>query len=136
MPAVTPTAFSWLPILLGLASAFLYGVSAVCSRRGIAHLEPQLAAIVSLGATALTFLLTSPLWMRTEDWFSPGFWTIKLEFEGIVVMKGDMLASAEQTVRGYARVESMAATDGQWQEAMQQGSADLVAKMKTALRDP
>lgn len=71
------------------------------------------------------------------SWFSPGFWTIKLEFEGVVVMKGDMLAGgAEQTVRGYARVEGMAATDGQWQQTMQQGAEDLSAKMKTALRDP
>jgi len=72
------TAFSWLPILLALSSACLYGVSAITSRRGMAYLEPQVAAIVSIGATALTFLLTSPLWMRAEDWFTVGFWVFAL----------------------------------------------------------
>ena len=68
----------WLPVALALGSACLYGVSAVTSRRGMAHLEPQVAAIVSVGATALTFTLTSPLWMRAEDWFTPGFWVFAL----------------------------------------------------------
>ena len=70
---MTAPGFQWLPIALGLCSAFLYGVSAVCSRRGVLHLEPQLAAVVTIGSTALTFLVTSPLWMRAEDWLSPGF---------------------------------------------------------------
>jgi drug/metabolite transporter (DMT)-like permease len=63
-----------LPVLLALTAAFLYGVSAISSRRGIAHLEPQVAAIVSIGATACTYFATAPLWMRSEDWFTLGFW--------------------------------------------------------------
>jgi hypothetical protein len=70
-------------------------------------------------------------------WFSPGFWAIKLEFEGIVVMKGDMLiGGAELMVRGYTLVEAMAATDAQWQKTMEGGAADLAGKMKAGLRDP
>jgi len=68
----------WLPIALALSSAFLYGVSAITARRGMVQLEPQVAAIVSVGATALTYLVTSPLWMRAEDWFTPGFWVFAL----------------------------------------------------------
>jgi uncharacterized lipoprotein YajG len=70
-------------------------------------------------------------------WFTPGFWAIKLEFEAIVAMKGDMLiGDKELTVRTYAIAEAMAATDAQWSRILQQGYDDLVAKMKAALRDP
>jgi hypothetical protein len=70
-------------------------------------------------------------------WFTPGFFAIKLEFEGIVIMKGDVLASGnEQSVRGYTLVESLAATDGEWQRTMQLGASDLIEKMKAVLREP
>lgn len=70
-------------------------------------------------------------------WFTPGFWAIKLEFEAIVAMKGDMLiGDKELTVHSYAIVEAMAATDAQWSRILQQGYDDLVVKMKTALREP
>jgi len=71
------------------------------------------------------------------SWPTITFWTIKLEFEGIVVMRGDMLAGgAEQTVRGHALVEGIAGTDEQWRRTMERGAADLVSKMQDALRDP
>lgn len=68
------------------------------------------------------------------SWFSPGFWTISLEFEGIVVLKSEtMFAGKDETVRGYAIVNSMAATDGEWQKSMQEGVADLIDKMKARI---
>ena len=71
------------------------------------------------------------------SWFSPGFWAIKVEFEGIVVMNGSMIVPTPvQEVRGYAMVEATAATDGVWQDVMQKGLADLIAQMKEKFRPP
>ena len=71
------------------------------------------------------------------SWFTPGFWAIKVEFEGIVVMNGDMIVPTPvQEVRGYAMVEAAAATDGVWQDVMQQGLTDLIAKMKGKFKPP
>jgi uncharacterized lipoprotein YajG len=64
-------------------------------------------------------------------WVTPGFATMKVEFESIVVMKGDaLLAGAQESVRGYTRVESLAVTDGEWLRTMQQGVNDLIEQMK------
>lgn len=52
----------------------LFGVSSIISKRGLAHVDPQAGATLSIGATTIVFALTSPLWMRAEQWFSPGFW--------------------------------------------------------------
>jgi hypothetical protein len=69
------------------------------------------------------------------SWFTPGFAAIKLEFEGIVVMNGDVvIPTTAQTVRGYAIIESLAATDGEWQKVMQQGIADLIDKVKAKIK--
>lgn len=70
------------------------------------------------------------------SWFTPGFWTVSLEFEGIVAMKGSMVLGDQPTVRGYAVVQTLAATEGQWSSTLQQGYDDLVQKMKAALRAP
>ena len=61
---------------LALAAACLFGVAAITSRKGVAHLEPQLAAVVSIGATTCAFALSAPLWMRADDWFTAGFWVV------------------------------------------------------------
>ena len=68
----------WLPVVLALGAACFYGLSAITSRRGTANLSPQIAVIVSLGATVGSFLITSPWWARTEDWFNPGIWVFML----------------------------------------------------------
>lgn len=71
------------------------------------------------------------------SWFTPGFFTISLEFEGIVVIKGNVLVEGESaTVRGYSRVQSMAATDDEWLKTMKLGVDDLTAKIKSTLRTP
>ena len=71
------------------------------------------------------------------SWFTPGFWAISIEFEGIVILKSEaLLINPEETVRGYALARSMAATDGEWQRTMQQGIGDLIDKMKARIRRP
>jgi uncharacterized lipoprotein YajG len=71
------------------------------------------------------------------SWFSPGFFTVSVEFVGVLVVKGGVLAGGnEDTVRGYSIVRGMAATDSQWQEAMQNGVQDLIKKMKAKLKSP
>ncbi|MFL6570971.1 MAG: hypothetical protein ACJ8G4_04390, partial [Burkholderiales bacterium] len=69
------------------------------------------------------------------SWFSPGFLQISLEFEGILGLKGDVLSSGkEQKVRGYSVYKAMAATDGEWREAIRLGIVDLIEKMKASLK--
>jgi hypothetical protein len=64
------------------------------------------------------------------SWFSPGFAAISVEFEGIVRMRSDLLVAAPtDLVRGYARIQALAATDEEWSKAMHQGVTDLTAKM-------
>jgi hypothetical protein len=71
------------------------------------------------------------------SWFTPGTFLISVEFVGIVLLKGEVLAgSNEETVRGYSIVNAMAATESQWQEVMQNGVQDLIEKMKTKLKSP
>lgn len=63
-----------LPVILALTAACLFGMAAITSRKGTTHINPQAGVIVSLGASMCTFAVTSPLWMRAEDWFTLGFW--------------------------------------------------------------
>ncbi len=69
-----PAGSALLPVALALAAACLFGVAAITSRKGTAHVNPQVGVIISLGASMGTFALTSPLWMRAGDWFTLGFW--------------------------------------------------------------
>lgn len=71
------------------------------------------------------------------SWFTPGFWTISIENESIVLLRSAALfAGKDESVRGYAIVNSMAATEGEWQRAMQAGVQDLVGKVKAKLPAP
>jgi len=69
------------------------------------------------------------------SWFTPGFAAITLEFEGILVINGQVvIPTTEQTVRGSAAIESFAATDGEWQKVMQKGLANLIEKTKEKIK--
>ncbi len=68
------TETSLLPIALATSAAFFFGCSTVITRRGLNYLDAQTGSMISIGATVLFYLLTSPLWMKTEDWFNWGFW--------------------------------------------------------------
>lgn len=68
-------------------------------------------------------------------WFTPGFVQLSVEFEGILLLKGDALvATKDQRVRGYAIVRGMVATDQEWQEVLQLGVADLIEKVKASVK--
>ena len=71
------------------------------------------------------------------SWMTPGFFTISLEFESMLKMESDALLDVKQEmVRGYSRGNFFAATDGAWQEAMQEGMTDLVRQISAKLRKP
>ena len=67
-----------VPLLLALAAACLFGVATVISKRGLMTVDPQSASLVIIGTVVVLYLATSPLWMRAEDWFTPGFWIFVL----------------------------------------------------------
>ena len=61
-------------MVLATSAAFLFGCAVVISRRGLNYLDAPTGGMISIGTTAVFYLLWSPLWMRGEDWFSPGMW--------------------------------------------------------------
>jgi transporter family protein len=63
-----------LPVVLALSAACVFGMAAITSRKGTAHMSPQVGVIISLFASMCTFAALSPLWMRVGDWFTLGFW--------------------------------------------------------------
>jgi drug/metabolite transporter, DME family len=65
---------SLIPVILATLAAFLFGFTTVITRWGLNYLDAQTGSMVSIGATVLFYLLTSPFWMRAEDWFTIGFW--------------------------------------------------------------
>lgn len=66
-------------------------------------------------------------------WFTPGFFAISVEYQGVVEMKSAILPDGREVVRGYALIKSLAATDEEWKQVVTQGVGDLSAKMKAAL---
>jgi len=67
-----------IPVLLALVAACLFGVSTVTAKRGLLVVHPQAASLVVIGTVVALYLLSSPLWMRAQDWFTLGFWIFVL----------------------------------------------------------
>lgn len=67
-----------IPVLLALTAAFLFGVATVSSKRGLMTVDPQAASLVIIGTVVLLYLITAPLWMHAQDWFTLGFWIFVL----------------------------------------------------------
>lgn len=65
-------------VLLALVAACLFGVSTVTAKRGLMSVHPQSASLVVIGTVVALYLLSSPLWMRAQDWFTLGFWIFVL----------------------------------------------------------
>ena len=88
----------------------------------------------------LHYATASPLKVDIQkfwSWMTPGFFTISLEFESTLNMQGDALLDLKQKmVRGYSHGNFLAATDGAWQETMQEGMTDLITKISAKLRKP
>lgn len=101
-----------------------------------ALLEQGYAVVVD--GTSPEFDKALPLQVDIEQfwaWFTPGFVQISVEFQGILVLKGEALTGRrEETVRGYAIVKGMAATDTEWREAIQAGVNDLTKNLKAVIR--
>lgn len=70
-------------------------------------------------------------------WFTPGFWQISLEFEGILMLRSEALIGDQaDRVRGYAILKGMAATDTEWKQVMTLGMADLETQIKAVVKPP
>jgi len=86
------------------------------------------------------YATASPLKVEIQkfwSWVTPGFFTISLEFESTLSMESEALIGMNQEiVRGYTHGNFVAATDGAWQETMQEGVTDLIHKISGKLRRP
>lgn len=119
-----------LPPERTVAQVVTEAITDALRQRGYAVVEagaPQYANAIALSVEIQQF------W----SWFTPGFWTISIENESVVVLSGaPLFAGKEESVRGYAIVNTMAATDGEWQRTMQLGVQDLAEKVKAKLPPP
>ncbi len=57
-----------------LLAAIFFGLSAIPAKRGLSHTDTQTGALVSILTVVTVFLISSPWWMRSQDWFTAGFW--------------------------------------------------------------
>jgi drug/metabolite transporter (DMT)-like permease len=85
------------PILLALGAAGLFGVSTVTAKRGLMVVDAQTASLVVIGTVVAIYLVTAPLWMRSQDWFTKGFWIFVLN--GFVHPFLSMYMALEATAR-------------------------------------
>ncbi len=86
-----------IPVLLALVAACLFGVSTVTAKRGLLVVHPQAASLVVIGTVVALYLLSSPLWMRAQDWFTLGFWIFVLN--GLMHPFLSMYLALEATAR-------------------------------------
>ena len=93
-----------LPTLLALASAISFGFSGVSAKRGLAHVEPLTGTVVAVGTCFAAYLLTSPFWMRADDWFTAGFWVFAII--GIIQPALSMYFANEAYQRAGATIAS------------------------------
>ena len=93
-----------LPVLVSLASAVAFGGSGVAAKRGLAHVDPLAGTVIAVGTCFLAYLLLAPFWMRTEDWFTAGFWVFALM--GIIQPSLSMYLANEAYSRAGATITS------------------------------
>jgi transporter family protein len=86
-----------IPVLLALGAACLFGVSTVTAKRGLSVVHPQAASLVVIGTVVALYLLSSPLWMQAQDWFTLGFWIFVLN--GLMHPFLSMYLALEATAR-------------------------------------
>ena len=95
--------------LLGVLAATLFGISALPAKRGLQFVDAQTGCLITMATTWLVCLLLGPLWMRTEDWFTAGFWVFALA--GLIHPYLSMYASLEALKRaGTTVAATLAAT--------------------------
>ena len=86
-----------LALMLAGISACLFGLSGVLAKRGLRHIDAQAGSLVVIGTTFAVYLLSAPLWMRAEYWFTAGFWIFALN--GLIHPMLSMYLSMEAMVR-------------------------------------
>ena len=95
--------------LLGVLAAVLFGISALPAKRGLQFVNAETGCLITMATTWLVCLLLGPLWMRSEDWFTAGFWIFALA--GLIHPYLSMYASLEALKRaGTTVAATLAAT--------------------------
>ena len=69
-----PHTETFLPGLIALVAAAVFGMSGVAAKRGLEHVESLTGTLISVGTCFAVYLVTAPFWMRAGDWFTAGFW--------------------------------------------------------------
>jgi uncharacterized lipoprotein YajG len=69
------------------------------------------------------------------SYITPGFWSLSLEFETIVKIKGDVFpTSNEEQIRGYAQMSVQTGAESNWIETIQNGIDDFIKNFKEKLK--
>ena len=61
-------------LVFALLAAIFFGLSAIPAKRGLSHTDTQTGALISILTVVAVFLISSPWWMRSSDWFTIGLW--------------------------------------------------------------
>ena len=94
---------------MAVLSATLFGLAALPAKRGLNYVSAEVGALVTIVTTWVICLLLSPFWMRSSDWFTPGFWVFVLA--GLIHPYLSMYSSFEALRRAGTTVAStLAAT--------------------------
>ncbi len=68
-------------------------------------------------------------------YITPGFWSLTLEFETIVRIKGNVFpTSNEEQIRGYAQMSVQTGAESNWIETIQNGIDDFIKNFKEKLK--
>ena len=68
-------------------------------------------------------------------YITPGFWSLTLEFETIVRIKGNVFpTSNEEEIRGYAQMSVQTGAESNWIETIQNGIDDFIKNLKEKLK--
>jgi hypothetical protein len=69
------------------------------------------------------------------SWFTPGFWTISLEFEARVIITADVEPFQQgDEIRGYVKVRGQAAGTKAWMNVMNKGMEDFTTNLTARLK--
>ena len=68
-------------------------------------------------------------------YMTPGMWSLTLEFETIVKIKGNVFpTSKEEQIRGYAQMSTQIGSESNYVETMQNGIEDFIKNFKEKLK--
>lgn len=71
------------------------------------------------------------------SWVRMGFWTLELNFEGVVSLDNDAVSlQPDQKITGRLSLKTQAATTRAWENILNKGLNELVIQIKTSLKNP